>query len=44
METSYADANIADLRRTCAVVARPENATERGGYGGKIHDWVEVAR
>lgn len=39
MVASYADANIADIRRTCGVEATPRTANERGGYGGDKHDW-----
>lgn len=42
MEASYADANNADIRRTCGVEATPENANEHGGYGGEKHRWVDT--
>jgi len=37
---SYADANIADLRRTCGATTRRPNKS--GKYNGEKHDWVEV--
>ena len=40
---SYADANIADLRRTCGAELTPDNTTERGtAAGGDKHDWVDA--
>jgi len=42
IERSYADANIADLRRTCGVdFGRVRRPNDRGSYGGEKHDWVE---
>ncbi len=41
-EASYADANIADLRRTCGAELKPGNTTKRGtARGGSKHNWEE---
>lgn len=43
MEASYADANIADQRKTCGVELTPSNTTEKGtARGGSKHDWTEA--
>lgn len=39
-EASYADANIADLRKTCGSDRNKPN--ERGSYLGEEHDWTEL--
>jgi len=42
MEASFADANIADIERSCGVEAEPSNANRAGRYGGERHDWFEI--
>lgn len=42
IERSYADANIADLRRTCGVDKGRTRPNERGSFGGEEHRWIEV--
>jgi len=40
-EATFADANIADLRRTCGAEFTPENSTN-GHAGGEKHSWREL--
>ena len=43
MEASFADSNIADLRKTCGAELTPSNTTDKGtARGGSKHDWKEV--
>jgi hypothetical protein len=43
MEASYADSNIADLRRTCGAELTPSHTSEMGtAIGGSKHDWEEA--
>ena len=51
IERSYADANIADLKKTCGSDGRPvsvETENSRGetqvrySYPGEEHNWVEI--
>lgn len=39
---SYADASIADLRRTCGVDRAETRPNDRGSFGGEKHNWVEA--
>lgn len=46
IEASYADANIADRRRTCGSDGRPSEVEASDGsvkyaYGGRRHEWIE---
>lgn len=40
-EKSYADANIADIRRTCGADLT-STPSDSGRYGGEKHDWERV--
>jgi hypothetical protein len=40
VEKTYADANIADIRKTCG--AEKDTPNESGRYDGEEHDWVEI--
>jgi len=39
---TYADANIADIRKTCGANLEPGNTSKSGtAIGGKKHQWIE---
>jgi hypothetical protein len=43
IERTFADANIADLHRTCGSSLEPGNVTDYGtAIGGEEHDWEEL--
>jgi len=43
IERSFADANIADLHRTCGASLGPGNTTDHGtAIGGEKHDWEKL--